>query len=239
MAKGGIRMINEKQRGLKVELLASTPNARKIAFTAIRTCYSHNKPSDLFDGAEYEKYQEKKARDGQSGTDADRLFRHIVSSGHTSTLEHISFTFAIEGLSRSALAQLTRHRVGFGYSVQSQRYVSDTSDKKKGGYQFVIPPKVQEDPEALNVFLELMDEIQRAYDRLRATKIPTEDARFVLPNAAAINLTMTCNLRALLEFYAKRRKGRGAQWEIANLSEELRRVVVEKEDWLDLYFELK
>jgi thymidylate synthase (FAD) len=239
MAKGGIRMINEKQSELKVELLASTPNAREIAFTAIRTCYSHNKPSDLFDGAEYEKYQQKAASDGKGGTDADRLFRHIVGSGHTSTLEHISFTFAIEGLSRSALAQLTRHRVGFGYSVQSQRYVSDATDKKKGGFQFVVPPKVQEDTEAFNVFLEVMEEIQRAYDRLRETKIPTEDARFVLPNAAAINLTMTCNLRALLEFYAKRRKGRGAQWEIANLAEELRRVVVEKEDWLDPYFELK
>jgi thymidylate synthase (FAD) len=239
MAKGGIRMINDKQSELKVELLASTPNAREIAFTAIRTCYSHNKPSDLFEGAEYEKYQQKAASDGKGGTDADRLFRHIVGSGHTSTLEHISFTFAIEGLSRSALAQLTRHRVGFGYSVQSQRYVSDASDKKKGGFQFVVPPKVMENQEALNVFLDSMDDIQAAYDKLRSMKIPSEDARFVLPNAAAINLTMTCNLRALLEFYAKRRKGRGAQWEIANLAEELRRVVVEKEDWLVPYFELK
>ncbi|WP_425711126.1 FAD-dependent thymidylate synthase [Fictibacillus sp. Mic-4] len=218
-------------------MISSTPNARKVAFTAIRTCYSPNVPSELFDGAEYEKYEQKQAGDGQEGTDADRLFRHIVGSGHTSTLEHIQFTFAIEGLSRSALAQLTRHRVGFGYSVQSQRYVSDASDKKKGGFQFVIPPKVQENRDALNVYLQTMERLQEAYDALRDLKIPGEDARFVLPNAAAINLTMTVNLRALLDFYAKRRKGSGAQWEIANFAEEIRRIVVEQEPWLAPYFE--
>lgn len=227
----------EQEGKLKIELISSTPNARKVAFTAIRTCYSPNVPSELFDGAEYEKYEQKQAGDGQEGTDADRLFRHIVGSGHTSTLEHIQFTFAIEGLSRSALAQLTRHRVGFGYSVQSQRYVSDASDKKKGGFQFVIPPKVQENRDALNVYLQTMERLQEAYDALRDLKIPGEDARFVLPNAAAINLTMTVNLRALLDFYAKRRKGSGAQWEIANFAEEIRRIVVEQEPWLAPYFE--
>lgn len=234
-----MKKVHDQQREINIELLASTPNARKIAFTAIRTCYSHNKPSDLFEGEEYEKYQQKAATDGKSGTDTDRLFRHIVSSGHTSTLEHIAFTFAVEGVSRSLLAQLTRHRVGFGYSVQSQRYVSDESGKKKGGFQFIIPPTVLEDEEALNVFLDVMDDIQKAYDKLRSLKIPGQDARFVLPNAAAINLTMTVNLRALLDFYSKRKKGKGAQWEINNLADELRRAVVEKESWVDAFFELE
>lgn len=234
-----MKKVHDQQREMNIELLASTPDARKIAFTAIRTCYSHNKPSDLFNGAEYEKYQQKAATDFKSGTDTDRLFRHIVSSGHTSTLEHITFTFAVEGVSRSLLAQLTRHRVGFGYSVQSQRYVSDESGKRKGGFQFIVPPKVLENEEALNVFLDAMEDIQKAYDKLTSLKIPKEDARFVLPNAAAVNLTMTVNLRALLEFYSKRRKGRGAQWEIADFAEELRRVVVENEGWLDAYFETK
>lgn len=226
-----------KEEKLKITLISSTPNARKVAFTAIRTCYSPSVPSDLFEGAEYEKYQQVEATDGEEGTDADRLFRHIVGSGHTSTLEHIQFTFAIEGLSRAALAQLTRHRVGFGYSVQSQRYVSDASDKKKGGFQFVIPPRVQDNPEALQLYLQTMQQLQEVYDQLRELRIPSEDARFVLPNAAATNLTLTANLRALLDFYGKRRKGKGAQWEIANVAEELRRLVVECEPWLDPYFE--
>lgn len=226
-----------KEEKLKITLISSTPNARKVAFTAIRTCYSPSVPSDLFEGAEYEKYQQVEATDGEEGTDADRLFRHIVGSGHTSTLEHIQFTFAIEGLSRAALAQLTRHRVGFGYSVQSQRYVSDASDKKKGGFQFVIPPRVQDNPEALQLYLQTMQQLQEVYDQLRELRMPSEDARFILPNAAATNLTLTANLRALLDFYGKRRKGKGAQWEIANVAEELRRLVVECEPWLDPYFE--
>lgn len=229
-------MGNEKQ--MHVELLTYTPNARKIAFTAIRTCYSPNEPSDLFEGAEYERYQEQPASDGREGSDADRLFRHIVNSGHTSTLEHINFTFAIEGVSRVLLAQLTRHRVGFGFSVQSQRYVSDASDKKKGGFKYVIPPKISSNEEASAYFGELMDKLQEAYDRLAELGVPKEDARFVLPNAAATNMTMTANLRALLSFYSKRKPGRGAQWEIAELAERIRKAVVEAEPWLDSYFEM-
>lgn len=228
-------MGNRKQ--MHVELLSHTPDARKIAFTAIRTCYSPNEPSDLFEGAEYEKYQEQPASDGKEGSDADRLFRHIINSGHTSTLEHINFTFAIEGVSRVLLAQLTRHRVGFGFSVQSQRYVSDASDKKKGGFQYVLPPKIEAAGEAAEYFEQLMGQLQEAYDRLVELGVPKEDARFVLPNAAATNMTMTANLRALLSFYSKRKPGRGAQWEIAELAEELRRKVVEAEPWLDAYFE--
>lgn len=222
---------------MHVELLSHTPDARKIAFTAIRTCYSPNEPSDLFEGAEYERYQEKPASDGEEGSDADRLFRHIVGSGHTSTLEHINFTFALEGVSRVLLAQLTRHRVGFGFSVQSQRYVSDASDKKKGGFSYVLPPKIAEKEEAQAFYAELMESLQAAYDRLVELGVPKEDARFVLPNAASTNITMTANLRALLTFYSKRKPGRGAQWEIAELAERLREEVVKAEPWLDSYFE--
>lgn len=225
-----------QSKNMHVELLSHTPNARKIAFTAIRTCYSPSEPSDLFEGAEYERYQEQPAADGQEGNDADRLFRHIVGSGHTSTLEHINFTFAVEGVSRVLLAQLTRHRVGIGFSVQSQRYVSDASDKKKGGFQFVVPPKVEANEEAASFYSELMESLQVAYDRLVEMGVPKEDARFVLPNGAATNITMTVNLRALLHFYSKRKPGRGAQWEIAELAERLRAEVVAVEPWLDSYF---
>ncbi|ALS29250.1 thymidylate synthase [Paenibacillus sp. 32O-W] len=222
---------------MKVELISHTPEARKVAFTAIRTCYSHNEPSELFEGAEYEKYQETEATDGNGGTDADRLFRHIVGSGHTSTLEHINFTFAIEGISRSLLAQLTRHRAGFGFSVQSQRYVSDDSRKKKGGFQYVIPPKVKDKDAALTAYINVMASLQDAYDLLVDLGIPKEDARFVLPNAAATNLTMTANLRALLTFYSKRKPGRGAQWEIADFAEMVRAEVVKAEPWTAPFFE--
>jgi thymidylate synthase (FAD) len=211
------------------------PDGQVVALTAIRTCYSANRPSEIV-ALEGEKYFKKAATDGKGGTDADRLFRHIVNSGHTSTLEHISFTFAIEGVSRALLAQLTRHRVGFSYSVQSQRYVRFGSDDKTGGFDYVIPPSVRGKC-GEGFMVEIFEKLQFAYDQLREAGVPPEDARMVLPNAAATNLVMTANLRALLDFYSKRRKGRGAQWEIAELAEHLRKAVVEVEPWTDAFFE--
>lgn len=216
-----------------------------VSLTAIRTCYSPLKPSSIV-AAEGEKYF------ASGGTEADRLFRHIVKSGHTSTLEHLTYTFAIEGVSRSLLAQLTRHRIGFSFSVQSQRYVKFGSDDKSGGFDYVVPESVNNasrktdfdmssgvgmEVRAHRIFDDAMEYLQRVYDALREAGIPAEDARAVLPNAAATNLVMTANLRALLEFYSKRRKGSGAQAEIAELSERLRETVVAVEPWVDKFFE--
>lgn len=220
-------------------------DGQAIALTAIRTCYSPGKPSEIV-AKEGARYFGKKATDGGKGTDADRLIRMIHSSGHVSTLEHLSYTFAVEGVSRALLAQLTRHRVGFSFSVQSQRYVKFGSDDRSGGFDYVVPETIAATSEldyeqveltASEEFENIMIDIQRAYDRLRALGIPTEDARAVLPNAAACNLVLTVNLRALLDFYAKRKAGRGAQSEIAGLSEDLRKAVEAVEPWTSQLFE--
>ena len=206
-----------------------------VALKAIRTCYSPNKPTEIVK-REGHKYFGQEATDGEGGTDADRLFRHIVRSGHTSTLEHITFTFAIEGISRACLAQLTRHRVGFSYSVQSQRYVKFGSDDKTGGFGYVVPKTIERNREAKEIYELVMGGIQNFYNTFREYGIPAEDARMVLPNAATCNLVITANLRALLDFYGKRRKGRGAQWEIADLAEKLREEVVKVEPWTERFF---
>ncbi|MED5041499.1 FAD-dependent thymidylate synthase [Geobacillus stearothermophilus] len=211
-------------------------DGQAVALTAIRTCYSHNKPSEII-LKEANKYFYRDATDGQGGTEADRLIRHIVSSKHLSTLEHLTFTFAIEGVSRALLAQLTRHRVGFSFSVQSQRYCRFGSDDKSGGFRYVVPPSVEQNDHARREYELAMIEIQNLYDELRFLGVPPEDARFVLPQSATCNLVLTANLRALLDFYSKRRKGRGAQWEIAELAERLREAVVAVEPWADPFFE--
>ncbi|QAV85194.1 FAD-dependent thymidylate synthase [Bacillus subtilis] len=230
------------------EQLAEIHDGKILALSAIRTCYSSNKPSEIAIKEGY-KYFGSVASDGKDGSDADRLIRQIVSSKHTSTLEGISFTFAIEGVSRALLAQLTRHRVGFSFSVQSQRYVRMGSDDKIGGFDYVVPEKVTSDKIAFEcgdygldlsadyIFEDAMEFAQKAYDRLRKAGVPAEDARAVLPNAAATNLVMTANLTALLSFYSKRKKGRGAQAEITELAEVLRREVVDVEPWTDQFFE--
>jgi thymidylate synthase (FAD) len=216
--------------------LREVTNGQAVALTAIRTCYSPGKPSEIV-AKEGAKYFGKQATDGEAGTEADRLFRMIVRSGHTSTLEHLSFTFAIENVSRALLAQLTRHRVGFSYSVQSQRYVKFGNNDRSGGFDYVMPEKVVGNIDAESQFNTIMREIQANYDRLRELGIPAEDARAVLPQASACNLVMTANLRAILEFYSKRRTGRGAQFEITQLAEKLKETVVDVEPWVSQFFE--
>ncbi|WP_025846538.1 FAD-dependent thymidylate synthase [Brevibacillus agri] len=211
-------------------------DGQAVALTAIRTCYSANKPSEIV-ALEGEKYFGQSASDGEGGTEADRLFRHITRSGHTSTLEHITYTFAIEGVSRALLAQLTRHRVGFSFSVQSQRYVRMGSGDKSGGFDYVVPNTVKTSRFTRERYDSAMQTLQETYDMLREFGVPAEDARMVLPNAAATNLTMTANLRALLDFYGKRRKGRGAQREITELAERLREAVVAVDPWVQPYFD--
>jgi len=220
-------------------------DGQAVALTAIRTCYSPNKPSEIV-ALEGEKYFGNKASDGEGGTEADRLFRHITRSGHTSTLEHISFTFAIEGVSRALLAQLTRHRAGYSYSVQSQRYVKfGTNDR--GELFHIVPHTIKNaskkvvidgvEKQALEIYTDFMERTQIVYDALRECGVPAEDARYVFPNAVATNLTLTANLTALLSFFGKRQKGRGAQGEIAELAERLRKEVVEVEPWTSAYFD--
>lgn len=216
--------------------MPNVSDGQAVALTAIRTCYSPNKPSEIV-AKEGARYFGKKATDGEGGTEADRLIRFIMRSGHTSTTEHISFTFAIEGVSRALLAQLTRHRVGFSFSVQSQRYVRFGSGDKSGGMDYVLPDTAEDYAERQTLFADAMATAQKYYDDLRKLGVPSEDARAVLPNAAACNLVLTGNLRSIIEFYGKRKAGNGAQAEIAGLAEDLRAAVVEVEPWTDAFFE--
>ncbi|WP_026593021.1 FAD-dependent thymidylate synthase [Bacillus sp. UNC437CL72CviS29] len=221
-------------KGNELDRLGAT-DGQSVALSAVRTCYSANKPSEIV-AKEGAKYFGNKATDGGKGTEADRLMRHIVASKHVSTMEHITFTFTIEGVSRALLAQLTRHRVGFSYSVQSQRYVKQSTMSKHGEFDYVIPEKVKE--KGLEEFFKKsMMLVQGDYDYLISCGVPQEDARSILPNAATTNLVMTVNLRSLLDFYTKRKKGNGAQAEITELAEHLRKEVVKVEPWVDEFFE--
>jgi len=210
-------------------------DGQAIALSAIRTCYSHNRPSEIVQ-LEGEKYFGQVASDGEGGTDADRLMRHIVKSGHTSTLEHLTYTFAIEGVSRSLLAQLTRHR-HFSYSVQSQRYVRFGSEDKSGGFDAVVPKTVEANVkgDSEGIYLDALQMIQDVYNNLREAGVPAEDARYILPNAATCNLVLTGNLRSILDFYSKR-SAKQAQWEIRELVEHIKGEVVKVEPWVSGFF---
>ncbi|MBQ4640063.1 MAG: FAD-dependent thymidylate synthase [Clostridia bacterium] len=190
---------------LKVSLIAHTPDPEKTCALAARTCYS---------GLDMDTLKSRVDEKDQ----ADFL-RRVVGSGHLSVLEHASFTFSIEGVSRALLAQVTRHRIA-SFSVQSQRYVS-----LEKGFAYIIPPKIQAlGDEAVQEFEAQMQTMHEWYigwqDRLGSGEGSNEDARFVLPNACETHITMTMNARELLHFFSLRCCDR-AQWEIRAMAMEM------------------
>ena len=183
---------------MKVSLLAYTQNADAICAAAGKSCYSERSSQDLL-----------------GDDNPEKVLGKIVGMGHHSVIEHASFTFSVEGVSRSLTHQLVRHRVA-SFSQQSQRYVSLNEPT------FVIPRTVESDPECLKVYDETMDIIWKAYNKL-AEKIPPEDARYVLPNGCTTNITITMNARELLHFFELRCCNR-AQWEIREMADEMLRL---------------
>lgn len=238
--KGGIGAnmncveIKDQGEGLRVSLIRHTPDAKRVAFAAIRSCYSAGNAVDLFE-REYEAYVARAAKNGE-GDDAERLIREIMASGHTSTLEHVMFTFGVEGLSRAALAQLTRHRVGWSYSVQSQRYVKQNSGSRHGEVEFRYPELGYLDAgkreKAGWLLGEYVNDMQDTYDKLVGLGVRAEDARAVLGQGSCCNLVVSCNLRAFLDFWEKRKPGTHAQAEIQELAVKMKNRIVEAEPWV-------
>lgn len=208
---------------MQVSILAMTEDPLRVIWTAARTCYSALTPQEL--------WVSPPAREEML-----RLVRKIFNSQHHSVVEHCTVTYAVAGVSRTCLAQLTRHRIGLSFSVQSQRYVSERSDKNAGLFGAVVPPSVAASAEAAAVYRRTLLEIQRAYDELTDLGIPKEDARFVLPGGAETNLVTTLNFRSLLDLYRKRVVTPGAQWEIKSLVQQMVDLLVEREGWLGEFF---
>lgn len=138
-----------------------------------------------------------------------RFIARRVEEGHESIIEHACATFEISGISRACSHQLVRHRLA-SYSQESQRYV-DMSNP-----EWVVPPQIARDPEALRIWDEFVETAKTAYRRLREQGIRKEDARFLLPNATATRLVMTANYRELLHIF-RLRVSPHAQWEIREL----------------------
>lgn len=186
---------------MMVKLVRHTPEPERTVAMSARLCYSPIGAAQL----------EEKISDEQ----AAKLVRKLVSMGHLSTLEHVTFTFAIEGVSRVLTHQLVRHRIA-SYSQQSQRYV------KEHDFETIMPASIASKPEAKAKFDKLMAEIQAMYDEFIALDIPAEDARYILPNATETKIVCTFNARSLLNFFSLRCCTR-AQWEIRALANEMLR----------------
>lgn len=191
---------------LSVKLLSHTPEPERVVALSAKLCYSDATIDDL--------------RDAISRQEQANFIEKIVKIGHHSVLEHISFTFGIEGVSRALTHQLVRHRIA-SYSQKSQRYV-----KHKEDFEFVIPPTIKNHERYLEKYQNLMSEISDLYSRMISEGIPAEDARYILPNACETKIIVTMNARELLHFFKIRCCNR-AQWEIRMMAEEMLKLCLE------------
>ncbi|RKY41766.1 MAG: FAD-dependent thymidylate synthase [Candidatus Makaraimicrobium thalassicum] len=194
--------------GLHVELLGKTGNALALIYAACRQCYSSMFAAEIFE----------KVPALEDPCKVSDFIGKVMASGHESPLEHVKFTFAIEGVSRALTHQLVRHRMA-SYSQQSQRYV------KESNFDYIVPPVFKKDKRLKKRFISVMEDIQRGYNDLLGLlkeegtegEIANQDARFVLPQAAETKIVVTMNCRELKHFFAHRCCTR-AQWEIRALA---------------------
>ena len=199
----------------EVHLISKPKDMLKTVYTACRTCYSADSPVNIYDKATDEEKMLK-------------LIKNVVASGHHSTIEHIQVSFAISNVSRACTHQLVRHRL-MSFSQKSQRYVQE-----KGQFDYIIPPTIEKNPELKAKFEEFMGEISNKYQEFVDAGIPAEDARFVLPNAAASSLVASLNLRELIHL-AQLRLCTRAQYEIRTMVKAMCDCIVAEEPWLKDY----
>lgn len=150
----------------------------------------------------------------------DRARDHAIRSGHESILEHIVFTFRVEGVSRVLLAQLTRHRMA-SFEVESQRY-TDIADQP-----VIIPPSIANNGELQNDYLKLVQQSRAFYEKAVENGIPKEDARYAAPEGTCTRLILTMNARELRHFFSLRCCNR-AQWEIRQLADRMLEICKEE-----------
>jgi len=204
-----------RELGMKVTLLFPDREIVEksyvpIVYTACRTCYSEEPPEEIYRRAVAGDFDPVKMQ---------KLISSVIESGHGSTIEHIVFTFAITGVSRTLSHQLVRHRAGVAFDQQSQRYV------KFKGQATMLPHSIAEgDPALLERYEEQIAGSLQLYGDMLQAGLPGEDARFVFPNAARTNLVMTTNLRALIHMSGLRLCTM-AQWEIRRLFQLIRHEV--------------
>ena len=208
---------------MKIKLINYTPNAEETIASAGKLCYSSVGVDEIYKNLSKEAIQ--------------KYINMLNNLGHESPIEHASFTFAAEGISRSLSHQLVRHRLA-SYSQQSQRYV------KINNFEYIIPPSIEENEEAKEVFIKAMQEDQKNYSQItdvlfnknynsfikegiaekearrKAEKLAIEDARYVFPNACETKIVFTMNTRSLMHFFSLRCCNR-AQWEIRNMAFEM------------------
>jgi len=174
----------------EVSLVFVTPNAEELIERAYRNCFQ----------SEMSKSVEKRRE----------FIRRCIKLGHLSPLEFAEAVFEVV-CSRACTHQLVRHRIA-SYAQESQRRV-----KVKDLDYIVVPPKVIESPEALEVFLEAVRKSFEVYERLLELGVKKEDARYILPQCVKSKIFVKMNFRQWRHFI-ELRCDKTAQWEIREVA---------------------
>jgi thymidylate synthase (FAD) len=232
---------------MEVTLLEATPDPERVICRAARNDYMEEFVGEL-------SFEEAMASiEGNSVEDRqETLITHLLDHGHFGPFEHPQATFAVEGVSRSCMAQITRHR-HVSFDVQSMRYVSfDDVDPEavREGAMVVVPPSAT-DPDWIGrnqktadvderdaerreeIFRNAVASAVESYQQLLDLGMPPEDARFVLPIGTEVNIVMSMNVRMLMHV-ADMRAAADAQWEIREMTEQVLDLATE---WCPLTFE--
>lgn len=187
---------------MKVKLIAHTPYPERVCAAAASTSFKTTPPAEIL-----EKMTVEKAR---------KVLRRVIGYGHVSVIEHASFTFAIEDVSRVLETQLVRHRLA-SYTIKSGRY-------NKSHCDIVIPPNIAKNKAVLKKVNEFKEYNTKIIEELIAMGVPYEDVRMLSPQGIKTNIVMTMNARELLHFFKLRCCAR-AQWEIRQMADEMLRQV--------------
>jgi len=232
---------------MDVRLLEATEDPERLICQAARNDYMEEYVGDT-------PFEEMMAS-VEGDTLAERketLIHHLLAHGHFGPLEHPHATFAVEGVSRSCMAQITRHR-HVSFDVQSMRYVSfdevDPADVREG--EMVVVPPSATDPDWVGrnqktgavdeetaeqreqVFRDTIEAAFESYQELLDLGMPPEDARYVLPIGSKTNIVMSMNARMLMHVADMRYSGE-AQWEIRRLTGNVLELA---EEWCPVTFE--
>ncbi|MFC6989060.1 FAD-dependent thymidylate synthase [Haloplanus sp. GCM10025708] len=232
---------------MDVRLLEATPDPERTICTAARNDYM----SEFVGDRSFEEIME--SVEGDTLEEKQRtLVGHLLDHGHFGPFEHAQATFAVEGVSRSCMAQITRHR-HVSFDVQSMRYVSfdDVDPAAVEAGEMVVTPPSATDPDWVGrnqktgavdaetvekreeLFRESVRQSVEAYQELLDLGMPPEDARFVLPIGTEVNMVMSMNARMLMHV-ADMRAAADAQWEIRTLTEEILDLAAE---WCPITFD--
>ena len=196
---------------LNVTLLRS-PESLWTTYVAARVCYAKGGLDQIY---EEDKTPEQIER---------WLEEKIISKGHLSLLEHLSFTFALKGCSRILSHQLVRSRIGVTFHQRSQRYIVEDD------FGYIVPPSIYESDvqeATIPIFKNLIEKSKEAYKELISLGVPAEDARYLLPGACETQLVWTINGRALIET-SKKRLCKCSQWSMRQIWQQVKEILLEE-----------